>query len=319
MRRPVILDTDWYTDCDDVMAARVLCNLHKRGIFKILGVMINARFDDSVRSLDAFLLNDGVDVPIAIVPEWVPERICAASYQPRLAHMNSKYADNRAAEHPLRLYRRLLASSPEKVELLSIGFTENLAELLESGADESSPMSGIDLIASKVAHLWIMAGRWDLPEGKEYNLRGSHAISKVIMASGSTVCAKWPTPITFLGYEIGIAVIAGKHLQESDILRQALADHGSAQGRYAWDPLLVLLAGAGSPEAAGYAEVRGYASSDPNTGINRFRRDEDGPHRYVVFKHEPEYYTRQVDAWLAPNGPDESILNGIPNLITLPH
>ena len=318
MARPVILETDWYTDCDDVMAARVLCNLHKRGIFQILACMINARFDESVRSLDAFLLDDGIDVPVGIVQEWVHEKKAEPTYQTRRARMRSKYADNNAAENPLKLYRHLLAASPEKVDIISIGFAENLAELLESQPDEFSPLSGAELISQKVSRLWMMAGRFDVPEGKEYNLRGSTGTSKVITESGSKVCANWPTPITFLGWEIGNAVVSGTHLPENDILRMAMVDHGSAKGRYSWDPMTVLLAAANSPAAAGYTSVRGYVSSAPDTGVNTFRQDDNGPHEYVVFAHEPEFYVKQVDAWLAKDGPDESLLCGLPNTISIP-
>ena len=30
-KRAFILDTDWWTDCDDIVALRLLCNLHKKG------------------------------------------------------------------------------------------------------------------------------------------------------------------------------------------------------------------------------------------------------------------------------------------------
>ena len=315
--RPVILDTDWYTDVDDVMAVRVLINLQRKGLLKILGVCLNARFNESVRSVDAFLQAHGVDVPVGIVQRWEGDRsgINGPSYQRRLASMPSKYADNDAAEGPAMLYRRLLASSSEPVELFSIGFTENYQALLESRPDEISPLTGRELVMQKVSQLWLMAGRW--PTGQEYNLSGGVPVNPLVARAGSFVLANWPTSITFLGYEIGCSVLAGDLLPSGDLLRQAMDDYDSTPGyrlggkapelrelgkpraHFSWDPLLILLgAGIVAPENGYYDQVRGRASSNPENGVNSFTSDPQGPHRYVVKKLPDAEYGKCVDAWL---------------------
>lgn len=306
--RPVILDTDWYTDVDDAMAVRALINFQKQGVFRILGLCINARFEESVRSLDAFLLAHGVDVPIGIVQEWHDDSAPnGPSYQKRLAAMKSKYADNRAAEIPARLYRRLLASSPDKVTLISIGFTENYAALLESAPDEISPLSGRELVAQKVEELWMMAGTWTKDGGQEYNLAGAGGTNPLITQSSSKVLSLWPTPITFLGFEIGYMLLSGGKLPKDDILWQAMDDYNTQGYRLAnpeqhshhsWDPLTIVMAGLGSPEKAGFFEIRGLASTDPSSGKNHFRQDPDGPHRFVVKKHFDSFYSDLIDEWL---------------------
>ena len=53
--REFIFGTDWWTDCDDLAAMRILLRAHKKGEIKLLGVGINACMDKSVASLDAFL------------------------------------------------------------------------------------------------------------------------------------------------------------------------------------------------------------------------------------------------------------------------
>ncbi len=293
--RPVILETDWYTDCDDVVAARLLANLHRLGVFRLLGVSINASFPDSVRSLDAFLMASGLDVPVAIVRDWPTEPRAKATYQPLLAKLSSKYGNNADAEEPVALYRRLLAAATEEVDIISIGFAENLARLLQSPPDGISPLDGLELVRRHVGELWMMAGRWDKEEGYEYNLRGDDGTNRLVVEAGSHVLASWPTPITLLGWEVGDPVISGALLPEEDILKQAMVAHGSGQGRSSWDPMTVLLAAAGSPKRAGYDEVRGVASSDKLTGVNRFRRDENGPHRFVVKAYPDAYYQGAID------------------------
>lgn len=313
--RPVILDTDWYTDVDDVMAVRVLINMQRKGIFKILGICINAKFDESARSLDAFLLAHGVDIPVGIVQEWQDNSAPhGPSYQKRLSKMHSKYSGNDAAEIPVKLYRRLLASSKEKVTFISIGFTENYAALLESGPDEFSPLSGRELIEAKVEELWMMAGTWQKDGGQEYNLAGMGGVNPIITQSGSKILSQWPTPITFLGFEIGYPLMSGSKLPEGDILWQAMDDFNNTPGyrlagqnlnppqksHSSWDPLTIILAGLGSPKNSGYYEVRGYASTDPDSGKNYFRQDPEGPHRFVVKKQCDQFYSDLVDEWLKP-------------------
>ena len=316
--RPVILDTDWYTDVDDVMAVRVLINLQRRGIFQILGICLNACFAESVRSLDAFLLAHGVDVPVGIVQHWEGDTSGrhGPSYQKFLAQLPSKYADNAAAESPVRLYRRLLGASPEKVTLLSIGFPENYAELLKSAPDEFSPLNGTELVAQKVERLYMMAGNW--PCGSEYNLTGGSPVNPLVTRAGSFVLANWPTPIDFLGFEVGYPVLAGGNLPEDDLLRQAMdaydrtpgyrlggkapelhAEGLMRQAHLCWDPLLILLgADVVSPANGMYGLVRGHAASDPATGENTFREATDGTHAYVVKNRPDAEYGKAVNKWL---------------------
>lgn len=113
--------------------------------------------------------------------------------------------------------------------------------------------------------------------------------------AGSVLCGLCPVPITFLGFEVGFGVISGDKLDHSDALYRVLEDHGSAAGRHSWDPMTVVLALIGDEEKAGYDTVVGYASVDPESGANRFIRDENGKHRFVVKKYPNEYYADQIN------------------------
>ena len=64
---------------------------------------------------------------------------------------------------------------------------DNLAGLLETNADEFSPLDGLDLIKKKVKLLVAMAGAF--PHGKEFNI-----VSDV--AAALSVSKAWPTPRT---------------------------------------------------------------------------------------------------------------------------
>ena len=289
--RNVILGTDWWTDCDDAVAVRLLANLHRAGHLRLLGVAVSGCMEDSVRSFDAFLRDCGVEVPIGIDLE-ATDFGGRPPYQKRLAALPSRFGGNADAENPVGLYRRLLAASCGPVELIEIGYPQILAALLDSPADAYSPLDGESLVRAKVSRLWIMAGKWDEPDGGREN---NFARNRRASAAAAHLCDRWPTPVTFLGWEVGSTVISGAKLPDCDLLRQVLIDHGSAAGRSSWDPMLILLAAAGDPEKAGYRCVYGTASVDPESGRNYFRQASDGSHCYVVKLRPDAWYAAEID------------------------
>lgn len=294
MSKYVILDTDWGSDVDDVTAARLLCTAHNLKKIQFIGCVINAVTPESVRSLDGFLRHYGVDIPIGI-DRAATDFITNGRYQLHLTRLlSSKYKSEDEAEDAVRLYRRLLAAAPEKVHIVAIGFTQVLADLLESGADDLSSLSGRELVKEKVAHLWDMGGRWDGNGNGEYNFNyRPRAVS-----GAHRLCKNWPTPITFLGFEIGVDVITGKNVPEEDPLKQALIKYGAPEGRSSWDPLTALLCVTGDPEKAGYDCVYGHASVSPADGGCSFKADPAGPHRYLIRKHPVQWYEESVNACL---------------------
>lgn len=289
MMRHLLLGTDWGEDCDDAVAVRYVCRKHKAGEVELCGIGINTRFDESVPSMMAFLEGEGVSVPVGI-DRTCPELHGRITYQKGLAARRPDLC-NDVASDAVRLYRRLMAEAKEPIEIMEIGFLQVIAAVLESGADDISPLSGIALFCEKVAHVWVMGGRWDVDGGKEYNFSRDAAACR----AAATLAEKCPVPITFLGWEVGATVITGSKLPEGDLLRTVLTDYGSPKGRMSWDPMLVQLAVLGDPEKAGYTAVRGTASVDPETGVNHFTPGQ-GIHRYVIKAREDAFYAEEIDA-----------------------
>ena len=289
--RSFILGTDWCTDCDDAVAMRVICRAHKAGEIKLLGIGINTCVDVSVSSLYGFLATEGVtDVAVGIDKKSAEARNFEPKYQPRLA----TYAPDKAnedAEDAVRMYRRLIANSPTRVEILEIGFTQVIAGALMSQPDDISPLSGIELFRQKVAKVWMMAGKWDEEGGKEYNF----CCHQLTSTNATTFCDNCPIPVTFLGWEIGNTVISGNELADGDVLKQVLIDHGSPNGRSSWDPMLVLLAIIGDEKAAGYSVTRGRARVEAADGSNYFTENAAGPHQFVTKLFEDSYYQKQIN------------------------
>lgn len=295
--RNFIFGTDWGEDCDDVVAMRILARKHKAGEIKLLGIAINTCIDESVASLDAFLVSEGVEqLPIG-VDRGATELCKKITYQKRLAASGKARITNADAEGGVKLYRRILAEAIEPVEIIEVGFLQILAGLLESEADEYSPLGGVELVRTKVAKIWSMAGKFDEDGGREYNIYKSELTRK----AAATVVEKCPVPITFLGFEVGAPVITGGDsvLKEGDVLLDAMRDYGNGHGRNSWDPMTALLAVIGDEEKAGYDVVRGTVSVDVESGASYFTRSENGSHAYVVKKHDDTYYSNMINEIIA--------------------
>lgn len=289
--RKCIIGTDWWDDCDDAVALRVLIRAHMQQQIQIDGVVINACMEDSVSSLDGFLAAEGItNIPIGL-DRQATDYTGRLTYQKRLVPLCKRYRSNADAQDAVRLYRKILSSSTEPVEIIEIGFLQTVAQLLESLPDDISPLSGMDLVAQKVSKFWVMAGRWDIEQGKENNF----ARNQRARSGAHVFCEKCPVEVTFLGWEVGNDVITGSHLAQDDILHRILCDHGSENGRRSWDPMLVLLALTGDEKKAGYRVVRGTASVDEETGINTFHVCEHGKHAYVVKERENSFYENWID------------------------
>ena len=287
----IILGTDWWTDCDDAVAIRLLCRAVKRGEINLLGIAINACMECSVSSLDGFLALEGVtDIPLAI-DKNATDFGGIPRYQKRLSQYTVRYKDSEDAEDIVRFYRRLLAAATEPVEIVEIGYLQGFTAFMKSGADDISPKSGLELLREKVSKLWVMAGKWDADGEKENNFC-RNARSRV---AGEELCRLCPVPVTFLGWEVGYPVITGSKLSEGDHLLDALRDHGSGNGRCSWDPMLVQMALTGDEKQAGYSTVRGTARVDAETGQNYFTRSPDGLHTYVIKDMPDGYYADIID------------------------
>ncbi len=290
--REFIFGTDWWTDCDDLAAMRILLRAHKKGEIKLLGVGINACMEYSVASVDGFINLEGVkNIPLGIDLEGTDFEGTHLKYQKNLAPCAVNYKKNEDAEDGVRLYRRLLSESDGNVEMVEVGFLQVFSELLLSEPDEISEKSGFELVREKVKKVWVMAGKWDEQGGREHNFCNNRRSRE----GAEIFCRMCPVPVTFLGFEVGVGIISGNELSHDDFLYKGFSEHGSEKGRCSWDPLTALMAVIGDEGKAGYKTVSGTARVDKADGKNYFTEDENGLHKYVIPIYENEYYSSMIN------------------------
>ncbi|CZT18151.1 uncharacterized protein RCC_03991 [Ramularia collo-cygni] len=240
--KPVIIDTDFFSDVDDVGALAIANVLHNCGLCDLQAVMINtpSKYGALAASVVNTYYGNG-DVPIGALRPLTNETF-SDSYMFTLGEYASKISHNfphklqyaNDTSTPLDLYTSLLQSAePNSTTIISIGFLTNLASLL------STP-TGHSLISQKVQKLIIMGGRY--PSGWEFNFGGSDPSSTI------TTLSLWPAhiPITYSGGELGEAIFSGQSLHYTAPSTSPIrAAYEWYVGRYAtaresWDPITVL-------------------------------------------------------------------------------
>ena len=216
MVQPVnlILDTDLGPDYDDVGAMALMHALADSGQVNILATVSSNKNEHVVPCIE--VLNtyfNRPDIPVgapkseggASLTTWHKTK-WTEELPARYPHETAKTSD---APDAVKVYRRILSTQPDSsVVVCTIGFFTNLKDLLLSGGDEYSPLSGRDLVAKKVKRVVSMAGLF--PEGKEFNVYCDTPASRV-------VAEQWPTEIIFSGFEIGNVIFTGKKLVQMDV------------------------------------------------------------------------------------------------------
>ncbi len=282
----VLLDTDMLTDCDDAGALAVLHALADRGEAIILGVAVNGVDTHGLHGAVVSAINHYFgrpDIPIGMSPRTADQTPSKPStYAPAIFEAYP-HDGSRDAERPdaIGLYRRLLAEAEDgSVTIVSIGFLSNLADLL-------SERSGRDLVARKVRGITVMGGAY--PAGGEHNFQygGAGPATKAALAA-------WPdeVPMTFVGYELGEAVVTGKGYADApdSPMRRAyqLAYDSIHRGRPSWDQVAVFHAvrGLRHDGRTWFRAVRGR-NRIADDGSNVWMADSAGPHAYLEAATSP--------------------------------
>ncbi|MDA3873764.1 MAG: DUF5060 domain-containing protein [Kiritimatiellae bacterium] len=242
----LILDTDMQTDCDDAGALAVLHALADLGEVEILATPVGVLNPWSASCTDAINTYYGrPDIPVGQLKGTSGVNITSRFTQGIAQNFPN---DTTAASTPdaLTVYRQVLADADDNsVTLLSLGYMNNLQNLLNSPADDISPLTGAELIEQKIK-VWVCMGG-NFPD--DYLMTGSSDNVNFRRDPDSVIdcVTNWPGRIEFVGREIGHAMRAGARLSQTpsaNPVRRAyeLYFSGSAQDRHCADIAAVLYA-----------------------------------------------------------------------------
>lgn len=308
-REPVrlIFDTDMGNDIDDALALGCIHALARRGECLLLAVTLTksgryaAPFCDAV---DTFYGRP--DIPIGCVrggptpKDGKYTRAVATAKDGGTLRYPRTVQSSEDVPEATEVLRKTLAAQPDRsVVVVQVGFSTNLARLLDSKGDGHSPLDGVALARQKVRLLSVMAGS---VHKAEYNV-------KMDVPAARRVFGDWPSPIVFSPFEVGKAITYPAASIEADFAY--VAHHPLREGYHAymkmpydrptWDLTSVLQA---------VRPGRGYFTvSKPgrvtvlDDGRLTFAEAPDGPHTILSVTPEQIVRVREALVYLASQPP----------------
>ena len=165
----MIFDTDMGNDVDDALALAMLHAFASRGEVKLLAVTVskdNPWAAEYVRLVDEYYGRGAI--PVGIVHDGKTQE--DGLYVRQVCELHGRQPDKAAVPDAVQLLRKTLAAEPDgAVTLIQVGFSTNLARLMESAPDRYSNLSGMELVKKKVRLLTVMAGNFAAAK-PEYNV-----------------------------------------------------------------------------------------------------------------------------------------------------
>ena len=300
----LIFDTDMCGDCDDVLALGMIHALQTRGQCRLLAVTISVDHELAAPFVDAVnSFYERGDIPIGVVGKGgVVEKseflsLVEEQESGRFRYPHDVPSKQMARDATAVLRETLVAQPDHSVVIAQVGFSTNLARLLGSPGDQTSPLTGRELVERKVKLLSLMAGAFQ-PIDKNTHYLEYNVIKDI--ASFRLLTERWPTALVFSGFEIGIALpypavsierdygYARHHPLAEAYIRRNPPPHN----RPTWDLTSVLYAV--QPDR-GYFDLspRGTVTVEAD-GFTRFTDSPRGNHRYLILT--PEQKPRVLEA-----------------------
>ena len=309
---PLIYDTDMGNDVDDGYALGVIHALQSRGECELLAVTVTKDHDLAGPFVDVLNTFYGRgSVPIGVV------RAGAEPGQGKFLGLAAEMKDGayrfphtldsgQDAPDATDLLRKVLARQADhSVVIVQVGFSTNLARLLDTLPDEHSPLTGRELAKQKVKVVSIMAGAFEPFNGKphpEYNV-------VMDIPAAQKLAREWPSPIVYSGFEIGIKTRLSKESIRDDF--DYVPDHPMAAAyrlyndgyndQPSWDLTSVLW---GVRPGRGYFDLspQGTVTYDEK-GFTAWIEDPAGNHRYLIADEKQTERVKEVLATLASEPP----------------
>lgn len=290
---PIIFDTDISGDVDDVLALAMLHTLQDRNECELRAVTISKINPLTGRMVDAVNTFYGrPDIAIGVTRD---AQVRESKYlklveftdgqTPRYPH---DVRSNDQLPDAIAVLRQTLAGADDRsIVIVQVGLAANLADLVESKADQISPLTGIELIRKKVKSTEVMAGAFEPIDGNDRYLEANVRNG---IKSMQRFADQWPAdvPTIWSGFEIGIAACYPREsvardfaYSEPHIVREAYLLHsGPNHDRPCWDLTSVLHAVRSKEDYFGLSPTGRVTVEDD--GYVHFTQRANGRDRYLT-------------------------------------
>ena len=285
----IILDCDMGSSTDDLFALMMLYRYMDMKRCDLIGVIVDRMGKANADIVDVLNNFYGYpDIPIGLETRGIPDPHVFITYH-NLPYARTTDAvpmfprtvgDNGTYQEGYKLYRKLLAEQPDRsVTIASIGFVTTLSRLLESGPDEYSPLSGVELVRRKVKDIYAMGGVFGDAVEPDYNFKAAIDFSLKFFE-----LLPREVDIIFSPGEVGDpldyrpeTVIADMDWTDLHPIKWTYQFLNCDTGQKMWDPQAVINAVEGDDLYK--LSPRGWVTLTPN-GETLFREDPAGNARY---------------------------------------
>ena len=250
----IIYDTDIGSSTDDLFALEMLYRYEDEGRCRLLGMVVDREDERNAAFADVMNTYFGHgDVPIGLMRDGIKEPKVWIDYahvadtkdgegQPMFSRSTTDYS---SLPDGWRLYRRLLAAQPDhSVSIVSVGFLTCLAQLLSSGADAYSSLSGVELVRRKVKCIYLQGGVFGEAVEPDFNFAQGITFAK-------TFFQLWPQEVDMVfspmeaGQDVEYTpeqVIADVSWTDAHPIKQVYMQCDCNTGQRMWDVMPVVQA-----------------------------------------------------------------------------
>lgn len=199
---------------DDVLALGMIHALQSRGDCKLLAVTITKDHELAAPFADAVNTFYGRgDIPIGVCRSSVTReegrfnKLAAIQNDGKYRYPHDLVSGKDAPDAVAVLRKALASAEDGSVVIAQVGFSTNLANLLDSPADDLSPLNGVALVRKKVKLFSIMAGAFRKFGGQENEPSSDREFNVTRdIPSAKKLADEWPTPVVWSGLEIGLGL-----------------------------------------------------------------------------------------------------------------
>lgn len=194
----------------------------------------------------------------------------------------------------IAMYRRILQASPSHmVTMLFEGQMTNLYGLYNSPADSISPLTGAQLMISKVKQLIILGGTY--PSGNEFDFYSDPVSAQVVNQLDGSI------PVIFSGYDYGFNVLTKSNQPAYSTVRAAYDKFFQTFGgtnRPSWGAMAVLYAVRGlSYGSDTYATLSAQGTNHVDmAGNNTFTTGGSKNQHYLILAMNPDTMATRIQA-----------------------
>lgn len=297
----IIFDTDFGSDADDLGALSILNNLENRGDCEVLAVMSYFAENNAIAAIDAVNLFYDNEFPLAISSrDYYAAK--ANNYNAVVAENFESRKTNSSVPLCRELYRQILSDAePNSITIIVVGPLGNIRDLYLSPADDISPLTGAELLESKVKSIAIMGGGYPSMKN-EWNFNGNKpGTTKFVLEHLSN-------NLDFVDYEVGRAIKIGNEfnaLKGKSPLKTAF-EHFSANAPWmseyyegkildnaSFDQITVYL-GVYGAESQYYETIKGERCTAQQSGENHWIKDSNSNHTYMQLKSNIEPFRTEL-------------------------